>query len=149
MPHPGTDLEQALDRIPSARFVLTSAFEDSRSGTLVKWIQRAALDPPMLSVAAHKGHSIEPLIRDSHAFGVCLIDPADRFVLRTFVSCGPPDNEVDPFDSLPVVTMVTGSPLIVRSIAVFDCRVVRHLDLEADHELYIGQVVAGRTFAPP
>jgi hypothetical protein len=28
-----------------------------------------------------------------------------------------------------------------------DCTVMRHLDVEADHELYIGQVLACRVYA--
>ena len=39
-------------------------------------------------------------------------------------------------------TLVTGSPLLSRSLISLDCEVLRHLDLEADHEIYVGQVLS-------
>jgi flavin reductase (DIM6/NTAB) family NADH-FMN oxidoreductase RutF len=51
---------------------------------------------------------------------------------------------VDPFDCLAVETLVTGAPLLKRSPVVFDCLVIRHLDLEADHSLYIAHVMGGK-----
>lgn len=41
---------------------------------------------------------------------------------------------------------MTGSPVLLRSIVAFDCEVVRHFDLEADHELFVGQVLASRMY---
>ena len=52
----------------------------------------------------------------------------------------------DPFDCLPLDRLVTGAPIVRRAAAAFDCEVVRHLDMEADHELYIGHVLASCEF---
>lgn len=135
---------RALSLLPAGHFVLTSAFEAKRSGMIVRWVQPCAEEPLLVSVAARRGHSIEPLIRDSHAFALCRVDPEDKLVARKFAVHRPPDDAGDPFDSVPVETMVTGSPVLKRSQLVLDCEVVRHFDLEADHELFIGLVVAGR-----
>ncbi len=138
---------RALAMLPSGCFVLTAAFETKRSGMIVRWVQPCADEPLLIAVAARRGHSIEPLIRDSHCFAVCRIDPEDKLMTRKFAVHRPPDDTGDPFDSMAVDTLATGSPIIRRSPLVLDCEVVRHFDLEADHELFIGLVRAGRVSA--
>jgi len=92
------------------------------------------------------GLEIDPLIRDSHAFAVCLVDPTDRLLLRKFCAKRTPDDRGDPFLSFEVDRLVTGSPILKRAAMAIDCEVVRHVDLEADHELFVGEVVAGRVY---
>ena len=138
------ELAEALAQLPTATYVLTSAHDGDRAGVLVEWVAPAANEPLLVSVSVLKGHSIEPLIRDSHAFALCRIDPGDRLMLKKFAVHSAPDERSDPFDSMSVRTLATGSPVIDRSGVALDCEVVRHFDLEADHELYIGHVVAAR-----
>ena len=62
------------------------------------------------------------------------------------------ENFDDPFDALPLCKIRTGVPVIKRAAMAFDCEVVRHFDLEADHGMYIGLVVGVKVFeqtAPP
>ena len=93
---------RALDFVPSAAWVMTSAFEVKRSGTLVQRVQLCADEPLLISVAVRKGHAIEPLIRDSHAFAICRIDPEDRLLTRKFAQPKAPDDSTDLFDSIEV-----------------------------------------------
>jgi flavin reductase (DIM6/NTAB) family NADH-FMN oxidoreductase RutF len=141
------DLSNALAHMPTTTYVLTSAYDGERAGVLVEWVAPAANEPLLVSVSVLKGHSIEPLIRDSRAFALCRVDPADRLILKKFAVRCAPDERSDPFDSMPVRTLKTGSPVIERSAVALDCEVVRHFDLEADHELYVGHVVAARVEA--
>ncbi len=138
------DLRSALAHLPTATYVLTSAHDGERAGVLVEWVAPAASEPVLVSVSVLKGHSIEPLIRDSHAFALCRVDRDDRLMLKKFATPCAPDERSDPFDSIAVRTLATGSPVIARSRVVLDCEVVRHFDLEADHELYVGRVIAAR-----
>lgn len=155
-----SDAGGVLALLPRGSFVMTSAFEGARAGLRLRAVQQCADEPLLVSVAARKGHRIDPLIRDSHSFAVCFVSPGDRLIERKFAEeshaapvasagggvSGNGDEEPDPFDSLPTVTLATGSPILTRSIAALDCEVVRHFDLEADHELFVGQVVAARLF---
>lgn len=141
------DASEALSTFGSNCYVMTASFEGKRSGTVVRWVSPCADQPPLLAVSIFRGHWVETLIRDSHCFGLCKLDPADRLVTKKFLETGPrdaPKRDVDPFDALQIETMVTGAPLLKRSPVVFDCTVIRHLDLEADHSLYIAQVMAGK-----
>jgi len=141
-----TDIVHALKMLPGSMFLMTSAFETRRGGVIVHWVQPCAEEPCLICVAARKGHPIDPLIRDSHAFAVCLVDPTDRLLLRKFCAKRTPDDRGDPFLSFEVDRLVTGSPILKRAAMAIDCEVVRHVDLEADHELFVGEVVAGRVY---
>lgn len=142
-----TEVLRALCLLPSGLYVMTSAFEGKRAGVLVKSVQSCADEPLLISVAARKGHWIEPMIRDSHCFAICRIDPNDKLVVRKFMGPPLPGDHGDPFDSVATETLATGSPVIKRSIVALDCEVVRHFDLEADHEIYVGQVMSGKIYA--
>lgn len=145
----GTMIEakRALGMFPRGLYLLTSRFEHKRAGQFVEFVQPCSHEPLMICVAARKGHSVEPLIRDSRCFAVCRVDPDDKLLHRKFDSARTPDSAGDPFDSLEVERLATGAPVLRRAMAVLDCEVSLHLDLEADHELYIGVVVGARACA--
>jgi flavin reductase (DIM6/NTAB) family NADH-FMN oxidoreductase RutF len=129
---------QALARIPASMFVMTSHHEDKVQGVLVSWVQQAGFEPPMVVVCLGKGRHIVPLLHDSHAFALCQIAEDDRLTLRKFTQNGDPHD--NPFEGLEVRRAVTGSPIIARSISYMDCELVRHIDIDSDHDLYVGMV---------
>lgn len=138
-----TDPLRAMAQLPLGLFVMSAAFEGERAGILVRAVQPCGTEPPLICVAPRTGHRIEPLIRDSRCFAICHVDPTNKLALKKFDPDDPPDHG-DPFDAIPIETLVTGSPVLRGSPLVFDCEVVRHYDLETDHELYVGQVLAAR-----
>jgi flavin reductase (DIM6/NTAB) family NADH-FMN oxidoreductase RutF len=144
---PNAEARRAMAMFPRGLYLLTAAHERRRAGQLLETVSPCADEPPLICVAARKGHSIEPVIRDSHAFAVCRVHRDDLLLQRRFGFRRAPDSGGDPFDPLELDQLATGSPVPRRSMAALDCRVVRHLDLDADHELYIGLVVAGRIYA--
>jgi flavin reductase (DIM6/NTAB) family NADH-FMN oxidoreductase RutF len=136
------DVLRALDHSIGERFILTSACDSKRGGVFVTSAQPCGHEPPLVCVACLKGHPLDPIIRDGQCFAVCRVDPADKLVARKFAFDG--DGRGDPFDSLELERLITGAPVIRRARAAVDCRVIRHLDLEGDHQLYIGQALAVR-----
>jgi len=140
-------LHPALSLLPSGLFLLTAAHEGKRAGVFVASAQVCADDPAMLCIAMRKGHWIEPMIRDSHVFGVCVVDPADKLLCKKFGDVHKPREPGDPFDCFAVDRLVTGAPIVRRCLAGIDCEVARHMDIESDHELYIGRVMASRMYA--
>lgn len=133
----------ALAMLPDGVFIITARFEDDRSGVRVLSAMPCATEPVLVAVAARKGHSIEPLIRDSHHFALCVVSPSDRLLIQKFPMGSEPRGG-DPFDAVSTLSLGTGSPVPARCPAAFDCEVVRHFDLDADHEIYVGQVLAVR-----
>ena len=141
-------LSDALQSVPTRTYLMTSAFGGTRAGLVVHSVQRVADEPVLLCVAAERGHAIDPLIRDSRTFALGVIGEGDAFVRRRFAmrvngSTGPCVHVEgdDPFDALQSTTLVTGSPLLEHCTTWFDCELVRRLDLETDHELFVGQVL--------
>ena len=135
------ELSRVLGQIPSGIFLLTSGYDGKRSGVLVHWVQQCSTNPPMVIVAMAKGLPVEPLIRDSRAFALCQIAEDDRLLLRKFAQ--PPNAGDDPFETLPTIEGPSGSPIVKRAVAYLDCELVRHIDLETDHALYVGKVQQG------
>lgn len=135
------EVDQAQLLIPSGKFVLTSQHEDRRAGILVHWVQRVCVEPPMLSVAVAKGKAIMPLISESRKFALCQIGEGERLMQRKF--SGESDLSDDPFlgqDLLP--SKLGGVPILSGSLAYFECELTCHMDVEGDHDLFVGQVHA-------
>jgi len=130
---------EALGRIPQSIYILTSHYEDQTRGMLVSWVQQVSFDPPMVMVAVSKGRSIVPLLHDSHSFALCQIAEHEKLMLRKFAD---PDEEA-PFEGLGTHRGVTGSPILDRALAYLDCQMIRHLDIDGDHDIYVGLVRDG------
>lgn len=150
MQHTNTDftnaelIAEACDRLPTGLYLLSAQFDHARAGTLALGVHLCAFEPVLLCVPVRRGHRIEPLIRDSRAFAVCSVSPSDRAMRRRFERFPSAEEYHDPFDAVAVLTLESGAPILESSALAFDCEVVRHVDMDADHELYIGRVIAAR-----
>jgi flavin reductase (DIM6/NTAB) family NADH-FMN oxidoreductase RutF len=133
----------ALGRIPSGLFILTAAHEDRRSGMLCSWVQQLCFEPPMVSVAVAKGRPIMPLISESRRFGLCQLSKDDKVVLRKFSSGV--DSSEDPFLGFDLIHNTTGIPVFANTLSYFECELASHLDVEGDHDLFVGRILAAGT----
>ena len=142
---------EAFACLPQGVFLMTSRFEDDRAGVLVHAVLQACEQPPMIVVAARKGHAIDPVIRDARCFAIGLVKPDDRLILKRFRfadTAASPRAEAhanDLFDPFPEGRLVTGAPILDRCPIWFDCQIARHVDLESEFELFVGLVVGVRT----
>lgn len=140
-------VRSALEVFASGLYLMTAGFDGQRGGMFVHHVQRCGTDPAMICVVARKGHTIDPLIRDSRSFALGVLTDGDRLIERRFQrSDGPPretapEGDEDPFDAIETRTLVTGSPIITRCKLWFDCEVARRVDLEAEMELFVGLIV--------
>lgn len=100
------------------------------------------MSPLLVSVALPRGPTLAPLVRETGVIGLSLLSQAERYIVKRWVDKRRGlDDLLDGPESL---TLSTGVPLLKRSVLVLEGRVVRHVDLEADHELYVLQIVGGR-----
>jgi flavin reductase (DIM6/NTAB) family NADH-FMN oxidoreductase RutF len=125
---------------------MTGAFESARAGAIVPWAMQCSNEPLCVCVALYKGNRISPIVRDSRVFGLCLIDGKSKLLVKRFgeMPAGPAKPDADPFIAFEVTNLVSEAPILARCIGALDCQVIRHLDFDGDHEMYIGQVVASR-----
>lgn len=127
-----------LDQIPGGLFILTAHYEGRRDAILVKWIQQCSDAPPMIMVALAKGQAIEQLIHGSQKFALCQIGADDRFLIRKFHQ--PSDSGDDALISMMTRSTPGGSPIVDRAMSYMDCQIVRHVELDSDFRIYVGQV---------
>lgn len=136
------DIGAALGRIPTGLFILTAEHEERRMGMLTSFVQQVCFEPPMISVAVAKGRAIMPLISESRQFGLCQLGEQDRIILRKFSAALPPGE--DPFLGFELIpSLLPNLPLLTSSIAYLECELTCHMDVEGDHDLFVGTVRAG------
>jgi len=136
------EVDEALSRIPGGMFVLCAQHEERRSGVLSSWVQQVCFEPPMISVAVAKGEPIMPLISESRQFGLCQLGEDERVFMRKFKSRA--DFDEDPFlgfEMLPEPML--GLPLLKYTLSQIECSLVCHMDVEGDHDLFVGQIHYG------
>lgn len=130
---------KALGRIPGGLFILTAEHEDRRAGMLVSWVQQACFEPPMVTVAVAKGKPIMPLISESRKFALCQLGQSDRLMQRKFATDSEPgDDPFLGFDLRP--SLLGGVPIIAQAMAFLECELACHMDVEGDHDLFVGHV---------
>lgn len=135
----------SLGRIPSGLFILTAKHEDRRFGMLASWVQQVCFHPPMISVAIGKGRPIMPLISESRRFGVCQLPKGEKVILRKFA--GGAEQGADPFLGFDLVhDTVLGLPLLAHAMGFLECELTCHMDVEGDHDIFVGVVRNGRYF---
>lgn len=137
----------AMGRIPSGLFILTARHEDRRGGMLASWVQQACFQPPMISVAVGKGRPIMPLISESRKFGLCQLPRNEKVLLRKFA--GGVESGEDPFLGFEMLPhTVTGVPIFGQQhvLSYMECELTCHMDVEGDHDLFVGLVRAGSFF---
>jgi flavin reductase (DIM6/NTAB) family NADH-FMN oxidoreductase RutF len=135
----GERITSALELIPQGEFLLTASQGRRSNGVVLDFVGQCANNPPMLVVATAKGQVLTPIIRDSRAFVVSLITDSTRPLARRFARSSV---EVDdPFIGLPTDTTPRGIPVLARTMAWFECELVRHFDIDADCELYVGNII--------
>lgn len=133
----------ALGRIPSGMFILTACHEDRRGGMLCSWVQQVCFEPPMVSVAVAKGRPIMPLISESRSFGLCQLSASDKIILRKFA--GGTDANEDPFLGFDLIDTATDIPIFASAMSYFECELASHLDVEGDHDLFVGKILVGKS----
>lgn len=131
----------ALGRIPSGLFIVTACHEDRATGMLASWVQQVCFEPPMITLSIAKGRPIMPLISESRQFALCQLPQDDRLLLRKFAS----GIEVgdNPFLGLETIDTPSGLPILAGSLSYLECELSCHMDVEGDHDLFVGKVFAG------
>ncbi len=138
---------EVLGAIPGGRFVITAAHDSKRAGAPVRSAQVCCEQPWMVCVSLRTGHWIEPLIRDSRRFVLCDADKIATSLLRQMSDPARP-RDPDVFEMAQTERLLSAAPVPTAARLAVECEVLRHIDLEADHEIYVGLVLAGRLLAP-
>ncbi len=117
--------------------VVTTAGKAGTHGLTANAVASLSLDPPLVLVAVDKkAHSMD-FLKVNRCYAVNILRAEQEEVSRRFAVPGPKD-----FTGLSVFSSVTGSPILTDCLAFLDCVVVDILP-GGDHEIFIGEIVAG------
>jgi len=135
---------KAMGRVPSGLFVLTAQHEDRRAGMLASWVQQCCFEPLMLMIAVAKGRHIMPLMSESRRFGLCQIGEEDRTLMRKFANAA--EDRDDPFLGVQLLEHPKDTPILASCMGYLECEVAYHMDVEGDHDIFVGRVLDGEYF---
>ena len=129
-----------LRNLTSPVVAITTSAGGVRNGLIVNSAQRASLVPtiPRISIYISKTNFSHDLVYKSGVFTLHLLrnDQWDLVWHLGFQS----GRDVKKLDTLPVVTGVTGCPILEECVAGFECSVVNAMDTGAS-TFFLGEVV--------
>jgi flavin reductase (DIM6/NTAB) family NADH-FMN oxidoreductase RutF len=133
-------LMAALGRVASGMFVITARQGEAETGMLASWVQQCSFNPPHLSVALKKGREIADWLPLGASFIVNILDDTETDMIIHF---GRGFSGKEPaFTNLEVDRVDARPPVLKDALAFLECRVTARYET-GDHELVIGQIVAG------
>ena len=141
MTDPARQLAAALGRIPSGLFILTARRDDAETGMLASWVQQCAFSPPHLSCALKHGRPLTDWLVAGTPFTVNVLDDAQTDMVAHFGRGFALDEPA--FEGLEIERLDGGTPVLSEALAYLHCQVKGHLPV-GDHDLFLGQVIAGR-----
>jgi flavin reductase (DIM6/NTAB) family NADH-FMN oxidoreductase RutF len=130
----------ALAMIPSGCAIMTCGAGQQATGMLASWVQQAAFEPPMVTVAVKQGRSIEPVLAASGKFVLNLLGEQPFDLFKHFGKGFAPGEPA--FEGLATQECEFGVEL-ERASAVLACTVSATAEA-GDHQVVIGEVRAGR-----
>jgi len=131
---------KGLALLPSGCCILTACGPGRKTGMLASWVQQAAFDPPMVSVAVKRGRPIEELIHQSSRFVLNVLGEDPKPLFRHFgAGFG---LEQDAFAGL--AHLETGYGVELEAAAGTLSCMVTHVTSAGDHNLYLGQVAEAK-----
>ena len=136
----GEAIQEALKAFPRGNYLVTASSEGRSNGVLAEFVMQGGHTPPTIVMSTRKGQILSPLIRDSRRFAVAIVDRRARAQVRRFVNASV--DSINPFIGLQVEQTPGDIPVLQDSIAWFECELARHIDIDSDCELYVGNIVA-------
>ncbi len=135
----GDVVSKALRAFPQGSFLVTAASDGRSNGVLAEFVMQGGHTPPTIVMSIRKGQVLSPLIRDSRRFAVAIIDRRVRAQARRFVNASV--DSISPFIGLSIEHTPGEIPVLRDSVAWFECELARHIDIDSDCELYVGNVL--------
>ncbi len=129
----------ALRMIPYGLYVLTAESADGRvAAATVNWVTQASFEPPLVVVGVKADSGAHAVIMDSGAFALNVLGKGQQSLAFSFFK--PVSLDGRTISGEPFRHGKTGAPLLERTPAFFDCRLVDTVE-RGDHAIMVGEVV--------
>lgn len=130
------ELKSVMGRFATGVTVVTAMHESGPVGFTCQSFVSLSLSPPLVALAPAKTSTSWPRIRDAGNFCVNILASAQSDVCQAFALSGG-----NKFQGIDWVQGLTGSPVVLGSLAWVECRLELAHDA-GDHELVIGRVLS-------
>ena len=124
-----------MSHVPTGIAVVSAMTRGGPVGLTVGTFLSASLDPPLIGFLPSRTSTTWPVMVPVGSFCVSVLGEEDEELCRRFAATGG-----DKFASVPWRPASTGSPIVERAIAWFDCR-FEHCYPAGDHWFVLGRVV--------
>lgn len=119
--------------------VVTTVGEGGRPvGFTANSFASVSLDPPLALVCVDKAAASLPALEAAGVFAVNVLHAGQGEMARRFTR-----KDADRFESVPFETWVTGAPVLLGCMAVFECATHEVFDA-GDHRVFVGRVLKVR-----
>ncbi len=133
---------RVLWKMPSGIYVVGSTDKaQRRNGMTLNWATQVSFDPKWVGIGVERDARTHELIDASGVFSLCVIDRADRAIVRKFTKPVEVDLAARTLSGFAYVDgPATGAPVLAQSVAYVECE-VRQPVAVGDHTLFLGEVV--------
>ncbi len=131
-------IAQALGRIPSGLFIVTTTGSSGTTGFVASFVQQVGFDPPTIAIAVNRERGPLQAIRENGRFSLSLLDKSSSGLMGRFFS-KLKDGET-PFDGQPIHTTAAGSSVFSDALAWYDCKLLENGYDNGDHHVLFGVV---------
>lgn len=132
---------EALGRLPSGIFILTTGIGGRTTGMLASWVQQAGFEPPSLTVAVRKDRYTADWIARAGRFTLNQVAAGQKALLKHFGRGFGPDEPA--FEGVAVLDPRDDGPILADALGYLVAEVAGSID-GGDHRVYLGRVVEGR-----
>ncbi|GAB4161715.1 MAG: hypothetical protein Fur0037_28270 [Planctomycetota bacterium] len=134
-------IREAVGRVPSGLFILSSGTGGDASGALVSWVQQAGFEPLAVTVAVRADRDIGAVIERTGGFCLSVLAEGDRDLLARFAK-GAASGE-EPLLGIEHSFSSVGGARPAPARIWMGCRLLGH-QRWSDHVIYCGEVLEGR-----
>lgn len=119
--------------------IVATKHEGTVHGMTLNSFTSLSLDPPLVSISLEKTTRTHQMVQASGVFAVTLLTQEQLSLSEKFAGRDRVDQHR--FDDVETFTLETGSPILSRGLAFFDCRVQASHDA-GTHTVFISEVLA-------
>jgi flavin reductase (DIM6/NTAB) family NADH-FMN oxidoreductase RutF len=128
-----------FQRLTQGVYVVGVAYGEVRNAFTAAWVMQVSFDPLLLALSINPRHSSYGLLKEGRAFSVNVLKKGQLELAAHYGRPGGPDK----LASMEWTTRRIGVPLLLESLAWFECQVVGEHPA-GDHVLVLGKVVDGK-----
>lgn len=134
-----SDFRDVIGRFATGVTVMTTLHDDEPHGMTANAVSSVSLDPVLVLVCVDHAAEMRRLVTESGVFALSVLGADQQATADRFAD---PDRPMGAgmFAGEPTATDVTGSPVLMRSLAHLDCRVWA-IHPGGDHDIVVGEVL--------